>query len=92
MEQRPVILGPENVKRAIEAKTFQGLSAIGMHLVGCVDYPSALDPKKRHQTRFVYNVGYADASRGAIMGAFDPTVKIYQNIILSPTMHGASAD
>jgi hypothetical protein len=93
VEARPVIASPENVKKAVGGKIFQGLNAIGLHLVGCVDYPSALDPKKRHQSRFVYGVGYADISKGGIvMGAFDPAVKVYQNIVLTPTMHGASAD
>jgi hypothetical protein len=93
VEPRPVVIRPENVKKATDLKMFQGLNAIGMHLVGCVDYPSALDPRKRHQTRFVYGVGYADLTKGGIvMGAFDPAVRVYQNIVLSPTMHGASAD
>jgi hypothetical protein len=76
----------------LENKTFQGLNAIGLHLVGCVDYPSLTDRKKRHQTRFEYIVSFVDATRGAPNGAFDPSKKIFQPIVLTLTMHGASAD
>jgi hypothetical protein len=68
------------------------LNAIGLHLVGCVDYPSPLDAKKRYQTRFVYNVSYVDTANGSLRGAFDPSVKMHHNTALLPTMHGASAD
>ncbi len=93
VEERPVIGKPEDVKKALEMKIFQGLNAIGLHLVGCVDYPSAFDPKKHHQTRFVYVVGYADMKRGGIvMGAFDASTPRHFNIVLNPMGHGASAD
>ena len=84
IEQRPIIAAPERIKKALENKTFQGMDAVGLHLVGCVDYPSLMDHQKRHQTRFVYNVSFVDATRGAVMGAFDPSQKAYQPIILMP--------
>ena len=92
IEQRPAIKSPADVQKAVEMRLFQGLNAIGLHLVGCVDYPSAFDPKRHHQTRFVYLVGYVDPAKGFAMGAFDPAVKAHYNIILTPTGHGASAD
>jgi len=92
VEERPVIGSPTDVKKAREMKIFQGLDAIGLHLVGCVDYPSAFDPKKHHQTRFVYVVGYLDSKRGVVMGAFDPSTPTHFNMVLSPMGHGASAD
>jgi len=92
IEQRGLIASPERVKKALDNKTFQGLNAIGLHLVGCVDYPSPMTQQKRHQTRFVYNVSFIDTTRGAAIGAFDPSQKTYQPIVLLPTMHGASAD
>jgi hypothetical protein len=55
--------------------------------------PLPLIPKKRHQTRFVYVVGYADMAKGGVlMGALDPSVKMHYNVVLAPTMHGASAE
>jgi hypothetical protein len=92
VEQRPIIAVPERVNKALENKTFQGLNAIGLHLVGCIDYPSLTDQKKRHQTRFEYIVSFVDATRGLTIGAFDPSKQTYQPIVLTPTMHGASAD
>jgi hypothetical protein len=92
IEQRPIIALPDRVKKALENKTFQGLNAIGLHLVGCVDYPSPIDSQKRHQTRFEYIVSAMDVDRGAVTGAFDPSKKMYQPVILTPTMHGASAE
>jgi hypothetical protein len=92
IEQRPVIASPEKIKKALDNKTFQGLNAVGLHLVGCVDYPSLMDHQKRHQTSFVYTVSFVDATRGIPMGAFDPSKKTFQPIVLMPTMHGASAD
>jgi hypothetical protein len=92
IEHRPIIASPERIKQALDNKTFQGMNAIGLHLVGCVDYPSPMDRQKRHQTRFVYIVNFLDRTRGAPMGAFDPSQKTFQPIILLPTMHGASAD
>jgi hypothetical protein len=91
IEQRPLIASPERVKKALDKKTFQGLNAIGLHLVGCVDYPSMTTHQKRHQTRFEYNVSFIDTTRG-VRGAFDPSQKVYQPIVLLPTMHGTSAD
>jgi hypothetical protein len=95
IEQRPIIAVPERVNKALENKTFQGMNAIGLHLVGCVDYPSLIDQKKRHQTRFEYIVSFAVMTNGVVTrtsGAFDPSKAIYQLIALTPTMHGASAD
>jgi hypothetical protein len=92
VEHRPVIASLENVHKAMDMKVFQGLNAVGLHLVGCVDYPSPIDPPKRHQTRFVYSVAYVDTAKGRVMGAFEPSVKMYPNITLLPTMHGTSAD
>ena len=92
VEDRPVIATPDRIKKALENKTFQGLNAIGLHLVGCVDYPSPIDENKRHQTRFEYLVGFVDTTKGIVMGAFDPSKLVYQQIVLTPTMHGASAD
>lgn len=92
VESRPIIANPDKVKQALDKKVFQGFNAIGLHLVGCVDYPSPLDSKKRYQTRFVYLIGYIDTERHCVMGSFDPSTKIYPNIALTPTMHGASAD
>jgi hypothetical protein len=92
VEQRPIIAVPERTKQALENKTFQGLNAIGLHLVGCVDYPSPIDNGKRHQTRFEYTVSFVNPLDGSVRGAFDPSQKIYQHIVLMPTMHGASAD
>lgn len=92
VEGRPIIAVPERIKKALENKTFQGINAIGLHLVGCVDYPSPIDDKKRHQTRFEYLVSFVDIPTGRTMGAFDPSKKIYQPIALMPTMHGTSAD
>ena len=90
VEERPIIATPERVKRALDNKTFQGLNAIGLHLVGCVDYPSSVDDKKRCQTRFEYLVLFADKT--GPNGAFDPSKESYYPIILTPTLHGASAD
>jgi hypothetical protein len=90
-EHRPIIAISERIEKALEKKTFQGLNAIGLHLVGCVDYPSLTDPKKRHQTRFEYIVSFVMPTSG-VMGAFDPIKGPYQPIILTPTLHGASAD
>ena len=92
VEQRGVIAVPERVQEALDMKIFQGLNAVGLHLVGCVDYPSPIDPRKRHQTRIVYNVSYVDTAKGRVMGAFDHSVKTYSNITFLPTLHGASAD
>jgi hypothetical protein len=92
VEQRPVIAVPDRIKNALDRKTFQGMSAVGLHLVGCVDYPSPLERGKRHQTTFVYVVSGLDASKGRLTGAFDPSQKVYQPIAFAPTMHGASAD
>jgi hypothetical protein len=92
VERRGVIANPERVQKSLDKKTFQGLNAIGLHLVGCVDYPSPLDPKKRHQTSFIFLVSYLDPAKGKVMGAFDPSVQSYANIVLTPTLHGAFAD
>lgn len=91
VEERPIIAIPERIKKGLENKIFQGMNAIGLHLVGCVDYPSPIDDKKRHQTRFEYIVLFVDAARRTL-GAFDPSRNLYQPIVLVPTMHGASAD
>jgi hypothetical protein len=92
IEQRPLIAVPERIKKALENKTFQGLNAIGLHLVGCADYPSSINPEKRHQTRFEYTVSFVDPTNGLLRGAFDPSQKTYLRVVLMPTMHGASAD
>jgi hypothetical protein len=95
IEQRPIIAVPERINKALENKTFQGMNAIGLHLVGCVDYPSLTDGKKRHQTRFEYIVSFLVMTNGVVTrdsGAFDPSKAAYQPIVLTPTMHGASAD
>jgi hypothetical protein len=91
-EPRPAIAQPSAIQRALESGHFKDVGAIGLHLVGCVDYPSSFDPKKRHQTRFVYLVGRIDEARGVVMGTFEPKAKIYHKIVLTPTGHGASAD
>jgi hypothetical protein len=80
------------MKEALMGKPFQDMNAIGMHLVGCVDYPSLTDPKKRHQTRFEFIVSYVEPTTGNLLAGFDPSKNTYQPIILQPTMHGASAD
>src|SRR5258708_202561 len=87
IEDRPVIVSPERVKKALDNKTFQGLNAIGLHLVGCVDYPSPVDDKKRYQTRFEYLVLFADKTTAA-----NPTRPFYPSPaplsppILTPTI------
>ncbi|MFZ3246447.1 MAG: hypothetical protein WA185_15350, partial [Candidatus Acidiferrales bacterium] len=83
---------PQDVQKALDLKVFSGLNAIGLHVVGCVDYQSALDPTKHHQTRFVHIVGYVDPAKGTVMGAFDPAAKAYANMVVSPMGHGAEAD
>jgi len=91
-EPRPAIAQPSDIQKALEIGHFKDVGAIGLHLVGCVDYPSSFDPKKRHQTRFVYLLGRFDEARGVVMGTFEPKAKMYQKIVLTPTGHGASAD
>jgi hypothetical protein len=92
VESRGVIASPQDIAKALEAPAFQGMKAIGLHLIGCVDYQSTFDPTKRHQTRFVYLVGRIDQQRGMVMGAFDPSINFHPNIVITPTMHGTSAD
>ena len=82
VEQRPLIASPERVKKALENKTFQGMNAIGLHLVGCVDYPSLLGQQKRHQTRFVYNVSFIDTTRGASRELLIPPKKCISPLFL----------
>jgi len=91
-EPRPIIASQEDIGQALKNGPFKEVNAIGLHLIGCVDYQSSFDPKKHHQTRFVYLVGRIDEQRNVVMGTFHPLNKSYQRIVLTPTMHGASAD
>lgn len=91
-ELRPIIAQAEHVREALQTGHFKEVKAIGLHIIGCVDYQSTFDPKKHHQTKFVYLVGRVDTQRGMVMGTFEPAVKRFQQIVLTPTGHGASAD
>lgn len=92
IEPRPLIANLKDIEQALKSGHFKDVGAVGLHLIGCVDYQSSFDPKKRHQTRFVYLVGRIDQQRNTVMGTFDPHNKFYVKIVLTPTMHGASAD
>jgi len=93
VEHRGVIAIPERIQKALDIHIFQGHPTwIGFHLVGCVDYPSPLNPKKRHQTSFVYNISYIERNTGNLKGGFDRTIRVHDNITFLPTLHGASGD
>lgn len=92
IEPRPVIANQQDIDQAVKSGPFKDVEAIGLHLIGCVDYQSSFDPKKHHQTKFVLLVGRIDHERGNIIGTFDPLKKSYDKIVVTPTMHGASAD
>jgi hypothetical protein len=64
-EPRPVIATQKDVDDALKNGHFKSVNAIGLHLIGCIDYQSTFDPKKHHQTRFVYLVGRIDRQIGA---------------------------
>jgi hypothetical protein len=90
-EPRPVIARLADVERGVREGPFKDSGEISLHLIGCVDYQSTLDPSKHHQTKFVYLVSRVDPS-GRLMGNFNPKVAAYGRIVITPTMHGASAD
>ena len=93
IEPRPVIANLADVEKGLKTGHFKDVAAIGLHLIGCVDYQSSFDIKKHHQTRFIYLLGRIDPQKGgAVMGTFVPQNKSYDKIILTPTMHGTSAD
>jgi hypothetical protein len=91
VEQIPVIAPLDVIQKAIEADPFKVTGSIGLHLAICVDYQSTFDPKRRHQTKFIYLVGRPDP-KGFLVGIFDTRVKTYERILLTPTGHNASAD
>jgi hypothetical protein len=90
-ESRPIIALQDGIKRGLETGPFKDIGAVSFHIIGCVDYQSTLDPKKHHQTRFVYLLGRVNSKTGMIMGTFDPNAPP-EPIIITPTMHGMSAD
>src|SRR5437588_150355 len=92
VEPRPVIANQQDIDQALKSGHFKDVGAVGLHLIGCVDYQSSFDPKKHHQTKFVLLVGRIDRQRGTVMGTFEPQNKSYDGIVVTPTMHGASAD
>jgi len=83
---QPTILTRKDLDVSIQNDTFKGTGKVGFMLVGCVDYRSDVSPE-HYQTTFVDLVGYPDQTRGVVMGAFDPTVKAYMPIILTPHGH-----
>jgi hypothetical protein len=50
-EPRAAIARPEDIARGIKEGHAKESSAISLHIIGCVDYQSTLDPTKHHQTR-----------------------------------------
>ncbi len=57
----------------------------------CIDYKSTFD-ERHHQTRLVRTLGWPDHKSGLMMGAFDPQQGVYNELTLSPVLHGDSAD
>jgi hypothetical protein len=88
---QPAMLTRVDLDASIRNDTFKGTGKVGFYLVGCIDYRSHAS-LHHYQTSFVDLVGYPDNARGGVvMGAFDPTQKIYMPVILTPHGHGASA-
>jgi len=90
VQQRPAIANPEDIQKAIDIDALRGTAGIGLHVVGCVNYQSSLDPQIWHQTTFVFILGRPD-HKGLVVGGFDPRANAYDRLILMPTGHGASA-
>jgi hypothetical protein len=86
----PAAARVEDIRHALATTPFQGGGVASVDVVVCVDYESVMD-SLHHQTRIVRGLSYPDPARGVLMGAFAPN-RSYSKIILTPRLHGDSAD